>query len=122
VAAWSNTAAAVAAPAPRKARTGAAARPRAVSRQRRLNRGIAWIVLLGVLLTGVVALSVGVLRLNMHLDKLDQERTQLRAQNAALQSRLSSGAAVGLLQAKAAHLGLVPAAAQDTTFVQLTHP
>jgi cell division protein FtsL len=111
MATWSPTAATVAAPA-RRARVAVRRRP--------LRGGIFWIVLLGVLLTGVVALNVGVLRLNMNLDKLDRERTQLRAENAALQSRLSSAAAAPRLQAQAAKLGLVPASSQDTSYVRLT--
>jgi ABC-type Fe3+ transport system permease subunit len=118
MATWSPTAATVAAPA--RSRPQAAPRRRAQARPRRLTGGIFWIVLLGVLLAGVVALSVGVLRLNMGLDKLDRERTQLRAENAALQSQLSSAAAAPRLQAKALRLGLVPAPAQDTTYVRLT--
>jgi cell division protein FtsB len=121
MATWSPTAATVAAPAQRqKARP--APRRRAATRRRRLTGGIAWIALLGVLLAGVVALNVGVLRLNMQLDKLDRERTQIRAENAELQSRLSSAAAAPRLQAKASKLGLVPAPAQDTTYVRLTRP
>ncbi|MFN2629008.1 MAG: hypothetical protein ABR569_10280 [Gaiellaceae bacterium] len=76
-------------------------------------------MIFGVLLAGVVALNVGVLRLNMHVDKLNQERQQLRARNAALASQLSSAAAAGQIQARAVRLGLVPASAQDTTYVDL---
>jgi hypothetical protein len=115
VATWSNTAS-----VPLRAREPPAPRRRAVPQRRRLSRGIVWIVLLAVLLTGVVALNVAVLRLNIGVDKLDQERTDLHAQNAALQSQLSSAQAAALIQAKAAHLGLVPAPAQDTTYVRLT--
>jgi hypothetical protein len=114
MASWSPTAATVAAPTrvePR-ARTRAARRP--------LRGGIFWIVLLGVLLAGVVALNVAVLRQNMTLDKLDRDRTQLRAENAALQSQLSSSVAAPRLQARASKLGLVPAPAEDTSYVRLT--
>jgi hypothetical protein len=45
-----------------------------------------------VLLAGVVALNVAVLRLNLTLDDLGQQRTKLRAQNQALASQLSAAA------------------------------
>jgi cell division protein FtsL len=129
MAAWSN---AVAAPAParprkkveRRPQEAPAARPRATARPRgharRLRGGILWIVGVAGLLAGVVALNVAVLQLNMRVDKLDRERTQLQAQNQALQSQLASAAAAHRIQERAARLGLQPASAQDTTFVQLT--
>ena len=58
-----------------------------------------WIALVAGLLAGVVAMNVAVLRLNMKLDQLGRERADLRAENAALSSQLSS-AGVG-----AAHPG-----------------
>jgi cell division protein FtsB len=74
-----------------------------------------------VLLTGVVALNVAVLRLNMQLDRLGQERTQLRAENAALSSQLSSAVAAPKVQALAHHrLGVVPAAVDKVTYLDLS--
>lgn len=55
--------------------------------------GVAWIVLVAVLLAGVVAMNVTVLGLNVELDRLGGERANLRAENALLESRLSSTAA-----------------------------
>ena len=54
--------------------------------------GIVWIVVLGVLLAGVVAMNVAVLRLNMGLDRLGRERASLiaaerRAGGTALERR-----------------------------------
>jgi cell division protein FtsL len=63
---------------------------RRTSSQRRLGGGIAWIVVLGVLLAGVVAVNVLVLQLNVQLDRLGTERAQLKADNARLRARLSS--------------------------------
>jgi hypothetical protein len=124
MATWSPTASTVAAPArrPARAKPAAAPRRRAAARKRTLRAPIFWIVLLGVLLAGVVALNVAVLRQNMGLDRLDRERTQLRAENAALQSLLSSAAAAPRLQAQASRRGLVPASAQDTSYVRLNRP
>ncbi len=76
---------------------------------------------MAVLLTGVVALNVAVLRLNMQLDRLGQERTQLRAENAALSSQLSSAVAAPKVQALAHHrLGVVPAAVDKVTYLDLS--
>src|SRR5919202_3357134 len=88
-------------------------RPRPVRRakpQRRVTGGVLWIGVLAVLLAGVVALNVAVLRLNMTLDRLGRERAQLRADTAALQSQLSSAAAPGPVEAIAIKRpGYVPA-------------
>ena len=86
--------------------------------ERRVAGGVVWIVLLGVLLTGVVALNVAVLRLNMQLEQLGRERVELRAENALLTSQLSSATAPRRVEALArARLGLVPA--QDPAYVEL---
>ena len=97
------------------------ARPRKRSQaQRPVTDGVLWIGVLTVLLAGVVALNVAVLRLNMTLDRLGRERAQLRADTAALQSQLSSAAATGRIEALAVRrLGYVPATPDQTTYVQL---
>jgi cell division protein FtsL len=80
-----------------------------------------WIAVVAVLLTGVVALNVAVLQLNMQLDQLGRERTQLRADNAALSSQLSSAAAAPKIQALAhRRLGVEPAAADKVTYLDLS--
>jgi cell division protein FtsL len=66
---------------------------------------------IAVLLAGVVALNVAVLRLNVRLDGLTHERSQLRADNAQLQSELASRAASGRIVTLAnGQLGLKVAA------------
>jgi cell division protein FtsL len=65
----------------------------------RARSGIAWIVVTGVLLAGVVFVNVAVLRLNLELDKAGRQRTKLHADNAALQSQLSSRLASPRIQA-----------------------
>jgi hypothetical protein len=73
-----------------------------------------------VLLGGVVALNVVVLQLNVRLDRLAQERTDLRAGNAALSAQLSSvGAPPHVVSVAHRKLGLVPAAPEQTEYVQL---
>ena len=69
------------------------ARPRPRTRKRakaRARGGILWIVVSGILLTGVVFVNVAVLRLNLSLDSANSERSKLLAQNAALQSDYSA--------------------------------
>ena len=55
--------------------------------------GIAWIVVVGVLLAGIVAVNVVVLQLNVEFDGLSRERAQLKADNALLRAQLSSASA-----------------------------
>jgi len=81
-------------------------RPRTTSRRRkradaRARGGIVWIAVSGILLAGVVFVNVAVLRLNLQLDKANQQRVKLRAENAALQSQLSSALASPRIQRQA---------------------
>lgn len=95
---------------------------RAVRRERRVAGGVFWIGLVGVLLAGLVAMNVAVLRLNMRLDQLGRERADLRAQNAALSVQLSSAASAPRIQGIAAQrLGLVQATPNQTSYVTLPH-
>ncbi len=100
-------------------------RPRAGSRSRkkqtRARGGILWIAVSGILLAGVVFVNVAVLRLNLGLDGANSERVKLRAENAALQSQLSSELASPRIQSQAARkLGLVYADPSDYGYVDLT--
>ena len=75
-----------------------------------------WIVVVGALLAGLVALNVAVLQLNVRLDQLAHERSTLHDENAALESQSSS--AKGSLPLRARQrLGLVQAG--DVTYVDL---
>jgi len=108
----------VAAPAQRPVRT---ARPRArVRPQRRLRGGIAWIATFGVVLAGVVALNVAVLRLNVELNKVNAERTRLKGDKQAIASQLSLAGATTRIQTLASRDGLVPADPTQTTYVRLS--
>jgi len=115
------TAEAVAAPAPVpvRRRPAAAPRPRARRRQRRLTAGVIWISALALLLAGVVAVNVAVLRANVAVNKLDKEQVDLQAQNAALASQVSSSIASIRIEQTARHFGLVPASATDTSYLDL---
>jgi cell division protein FtsB len=94
------------------------ARRRAVER-----RGAVWIGVMALLLAGVVALNVAVLRLNVGLDGLDQERARLRAEKAELVSRLAGELSSARIEERArTELGLVPVDAGETRFVELRRP
>jgi cell division protein FtsL len=85
-----------------------------------LGGGVVWIVLLAVLLAGVVAVNVAVLRLNLQLDEAGRERTELRTDIQQLRSEISSAAATTRIERLAeGELGLVEVAPEDTTYVQL---
>lgn len=92
-----------------------------MKRRSRLRGGVIWIALLAVLLAGVVTLNVAVLRLNVRYDELGRTKVDLAAQNADLQSRLSSAAATQNVQQQAhSQLGLVQADPATTKYIQLT--
>jgi cell division protein FtsL len=94
----------------------AAARRRAVAP---LRNGVATIAVVAVLLAGLVAVNVAVLQLNVRLDRLGRERAQLRDQNAALASELSSAQASPRIAARAKARGLVQADPSRITYVEL---
>ena len=65
---------------------------------------------MGLLLAGVVALNVAVLRLNIQSDRLTEKRAQLRAESAELSSQLARRAASARTSSLARNqLGLQPA-------------
>jgi cell division protein FtsL len=97
------------------------ARPtRRTNARPRVTGGVLWIGALAVLLAGVVAMNVAVLRLNVTLDRLGRQRAQLRADTATLQSQLSSAADTGRIESMAIkRLGFLPATPDQTTYVHL---
>jgi cell division protein FtsL len=103
------TARALPAPARRRARPKPRAK-RKVQPRRRVASGVVWIGVVAVLLAGVVALNVAVLRLNVRLDETQRERNQLRADNAQLNTEIAARAASGRIVGLASgRLGLRPA-------------
>lgn len=79
--------------------------------------------MIALLLAGVVALNVAVLRLNVGLDEADQERARLRAEKAELVSRLAGELSSVRIEERArAELGLVAVKAGETRFVELKGP
>ena len=116
-----RAAAARALPAPARTRTRARPKPaRKPASRRRVAGGVAWIGVVGMLLAGVVALNVAVLRLNMQLDEVGHERTQLRADNAQLSTQIAARAASGRIVAIASdQLGLAPVSAENRIYLDL---
>jgi cell division protein FtsL len=120
---------AVAAPAPSRTREQAkpAPKPKAKAKPRRRakarNHGaILWIVVAAVLLAGVVTVNLAVLRANIALDRANQERTKLQADNATLESQLSSALASPRIQALASRKkGLVEADPSTIGYIDLRH-
>jgi cell division protein FtsL len=121
---------AVAAPQPRPARRAAAEPARATTRSRprhtgtrrsarpRLGRGVVWILAIAGLLAGIVALQVTVLQLRMERGRLQSEIVEIEAQNAKLESEISSAASVARIEGAArGPLGLVPPS--KTTYLEL---
>jgi cell division protein FtsL len=100
-------------------------RPQSVPRARRrvqgrrLGGGIFWISAFAVLLAGVVAVNVAVLRVNMSVNDLGKQQLDLQAQNASLSSQVSSAGSSIRIEQAARRLGLTPAPAMDTSYVDL---
>jgi len=115
----------VAAPAPARRRpvpVAAPPAPRRRAKSRRLTPGIVWISVFAVLLAGVVAVNVAVLRANVGVTNLDKQELQLQAENAALASQVSSAGASLKIESSAHRLGLVPASDTDTSYIDLAPP
>jgi cell division protein FtsL len=103
------------------ARAGAR-RARTASRRRSwvLSGGVVWIVVFAVLLAGVVATNVAVLRLNLQLDETGRERTDLKNDIAGLRAEISSAAAATRIERLArGELGLHEVEPEDTTYIEL---
>ncbi|HLF69153.1 MAG TPA: cell division protein FtsL [Gaiellaceae bacterium] len=97
-------------------RTAERSRPRA----RLLGGGVVWIVVLAALLAGVVAVNVAVLRLNLELDGVSRERSQLKADLASVRAELSKVAATAQIERTATEeLGLEAADPDDMVYVTL---
>jgi cell division protein FtsL len=99
-----------------------AARSRRKPAQRRVRAHIVWMAVFALLLAGVVAVNVAVLRAHVAVSRLDEKRDQLQARNQALASELSQAGAAPRIERAARKLGLVPASAGNTSYSDLTGP
>jgi hypothetical protein len=114
------------APAPRRPARRTAQRPARPVRsrrkltQRRVRGHIVWMILFALLLFGVVAVNVAVLRAHVAVSRLDQKRARLQARNQALAYKLSAASAAPRIEAAALRLGLVQAPGPDMSYLDLT--
>jgi len=100
-------------------RPAASVRSRRKPVQRRVRAHIVWMILFALLLAGVVAVNVAVLRAHVAVTHLDQQRAQLQAQNQALASLLSAKSSAPRIEAAARRLGMAPASAANTSYFVL---
>lgn len=111
---------AVALPAPRRGSTGAFERLRALPDHRmvdRLLRGRVWIWVIGLMLGGIVAMQVSLLKLNSGISQSVEQASTLERVNADLETevaRLSSGERI---QQAAAQEGMVAPPAGDVGYL-----
>ncbi len=101
------------------ARPAAAVRSRRKPTRRRVRAHIVWMILFALLLSGVVAVNVAVLRAHVAVTRLDEERAKLEARNQALASELSAASSAPRIEAAARRLGLVQASAAVTSYLDL---
>jgi cell division protein FtsL len=73
----------------------------------RIIRGRYWIPLLGVLLVGIVAMQVEVLKLNAGIGRALEQSTSLQNRNEQLQAAVARGADDQRIESIAAHMGMV---------------
>ncbi len=113
------------APAPRRRTRPAPGRPASPARsrrkpaRRRVRAHIVWMILFALLLAGVVAVNVAVLRAHVAVTRLDGERAKIEARNQALASQLSAASSAPRIETAARRLGLVQAPAAATSYLDL---
>jgi len=111
----------VPAPAPRRGSTGAFERLRALPDHRmvdRLLRGRAWIWLIGLMLGGIVAMQVSLLKLNAGISQSVEKAATLERVNADLQTEVARLASGERIQQAAAAEGMVAPPAGDVGFLR----
>lgn len=87
--------------------------------RRHVAGGVVWIGVVAVLLAGIVAVNVALLRVNLRLDQMGNERDKLHADNAMLSSQLSSALASARIQDLGVRDGLVQASPTGTTYFDM---
>jgi len=124
---FTPAAAAVAEPLPRarpKRRAAAPAKAKPKGQQRlqrnfRVRGSLVFMVVFALMLVGVVAVNVAVLRAHVSVNDLDQKITHIQQENATLASRLASATAPPRIQDAARRAGLIPAPGLDMTLVDM---
>ena len=97
-------------------------RPRRRAGQLRLRGHIVWMTAFALLLAGVVAINVAVLRAHVAVTQLETRQAQLQARNEALASQLSEARSAPRIVAAAHQLGLVQASDTATAYLDLGRP
>jgi hypothetical protein len=87
----------------------------------RIIRGRYWIPLLGVLLVGIVAMQVEVLKLNAGIGRALEQSTSLQIRNEQLRAAVARGADDQRIESMAAHMGMVMPRPATIRFLQ-RHP
>jgi hypothetical protein len=82
----------------------------------RMTRGRAWIVVLGLLLTGIVGLNVVNLSLGASQGKIGQQAQVLEQENSALRARLARKLSSPQVRSAAASLGMTAPAPHDIDY------
>jgi cell division protein FtsL len=103
-------------------RAPASAKPKAQRRKGRTFRvrlPLVWMVVFAVLLVGVVAVNVAVLRANVSVNNLDTQITQHEQAIATLRSKYARATAAPRVIATARRDGLNPASSSQTTTLDL---
>jgi cell division protein FtsL len=83
----------------------------------RIIRGRVWIPLLGVLLVGIVAMQVTVLKLNAGIGRSLQQTTALQGENELLRANVARLSDSERIEALAARLGMVMPPPQEDRFI-----
>jgi len=84
----------------------------------RLTRGRGWIAVLGVLLTGIVALNVIILSLNAGAGVAGEKVDALERKNSALRAELAERLSAGRVEAEATALGMYVPDAEEVTYLR----
>jgi type II secretory pathway component PulJ len=77
-------------------------------------------ILFALLLFGIVAVNVAVLRAHVAVSQLQDRRAKLEAHNQALASALSAANSAPRIEAAARRLGEIQASAGNTSYLDIT--
>ena len=125
---WLEPAAAVAKPLPaarprrRPASQAVARRSKKPAQSRpgfRVRGSLVWMVVFALLLIGVVAVNVAVLRAHVSVNDLDTRISRLELANAKLESQVSSANAWPQVKTAAVDAGLIQAPDGSTTLIDM---
>ncbi len=83
----------------------------------RLVRGRAWIPVLGVLLAGIVAMQISLLRLNASMGRAIEQGTTLQTETGLLRAQVASLGEVQRIERIATGMGMVMVTPEQVTFV-----